>query len=321
MPDNGPMECCSIISEEQMSEFPIDSSIKTDMATVMKNFGKQVSSTSISGQQQQQQQQVVKNTTSTSSSTSRVAKTSHSSSSQHVHHVTSSEMMKSDLSELKSSISEMKNLSGTTGFRLRSSREELDKDDLESENCDLKTEPLVTFPDPDTPPPVSNAVTFGTSNLTGVRSPNGLLGNDVVAGHLGNVTGNHIVASSSSAETVKFEQKRMTSASKMKVVTDSFTSDQALANAGEVKRVQTSDISYQEQTAASALRSRLEIEGVTAEKTIASKQAHYFENASRANMREFLSDSPMIPVRKVKKRKGISTAPPRNMKQFRSNLG
>lgn len=175
--------------------------------------------------------------------------------------------MKSDLSELKSSISEMKNLSGTTGFRLRSSREELDKDDLESENCDLKTEPLVTFPDPDTPPPVSNAVTFGTSNLTGVRSPNGLLGNDVVAGHLGN-----IVASSSSAETVKFEQKRMTSASKMKVVTDSFTSDQALANAGEVKRVQTSDISYQEQTAASALRSRLEIEGVTAEKTIASKQ-------------------------------------------------
>lgn len=168
----------------------------------------------------------------------------------------------------------MKNLSGASGFRMKSSREDLDKENLDSDNCDLKSEPLVTFPDPDTPPPATSSSTLSSPNFVSNMTPNSLMANGV--GHLGSLATNHMVsssASSCSAETVKFEQKRMTSASKTKLLSDSFTSEQGLSNSGsEVKRVQTSDISYQEQMAASALRSRLEIEGVTAEKSTAVKQ-------------------------------------------------
>jgi hypothetical protein len=76
----------------------------------------------------------------------------------------------------------------------------------------------------------------------------------------------------SSSETVKFEQKRVTSASKTKVVTDGFSSEQATANSSEMKRVQTGEVSYQEQSAASAVRARLEMDGVSAEKSVALKQ-------------------------------------------------
>lgn len=177
--------------------------------------------------------------------------------------------MKSDLSELKSSISEMKNLSGAA-FRIRNSMENLDRDDLDSENGDLTKEPLVTFPDPDTPPPVTNTVTLCSPNLVNNITPNGLMTN----GHIANLNSHNVVstsASSSSSE-VKFEEKRMTSASSTKVVHDRFSTEQAVANSAEMKRVQTSDMSYQEQSAASAVRARLEMEGVSAEKSIALKQ-------------------------------------------------
>lgn len=176
--------------------------------------------------------------------------------------------MKSDLSELKSSISEMKNLSGAA-FRLRNSMENLDRDDLDSENGDITKEPLVTFPDPDTPPPVTNTVTLCSPNLVNNITPNGLMTN----GHIANLNANHVVSSaSSSSSEVKFEEKRMTSASSTKVVHDRFSAEQAIANSAEMKRVQTSDMSYQEQSAASAMRARLEMEGVSAEKSIALKQ-------------------------------------------------
>lgn len=175
--------------------------------------------------------------------------------------------MQSDLSELKSSITEMKNLST---LRPPNSRESLDRGDFEGENyCDLKSEPLVTFPDPDTPPPVTDAVTLSSPNLVNSITPNGLMSNGV--GHIGNMNSNHVVAtsaSSSSSETIKFEQKRVTSA---KVMTD-FSSEQNVANMAEMKRVQTSDMSYQEKSAASALRARLDMEGVSAEKSLAVKQ-------------------------------------------------
>lgn len=76
----------------------------------------------------------------------------------------------------------------------------------------------------------------------------------------------------SSSETVKFEQKRVTSASKTKLVTDGFSSEQATANSTELKRVQTGEMSYHEQSAASAVRARLEMDGVSAEKSVALKQ-------------------------------------------------
>jgi hypothetical protein len=76
----------------------------------------------------------------------------------------------------------------------------------------------------------------------------------------------------SSSETVKFEQKRVTSASKTKVVTDGFSSEQAMANSTEMKRVHTGEMSYQEQCAAAAVRARLEMDGISAEKSMALKQ-------------------------------------------------
>jgi hypothetical protein len=79
-------------------------------------------------------------------------------------------------------------------------------------------------------------------------------------------------AASSSSETVKFEQKRVTSASKTKVVTDGFSSEQATANSTEMKRVHAGEVSYQEQSAAAAVRARLEMDGVSAEKALALKQ-------------------------------------------------
>jgi hypothetical protein len=75
-----------------------------------------------------------------------------------------------------------------------------------------------------------------------------------------------------SSETLKFEQKRVTSASKTKLVTDGFSSEQASANSTELKRVQTGELSYHEQSAASAVRARLEMDGVSAEQSLALKQ-------------------------------------------------
>lgn len=130
--------------------------------------------------------------------------------------------MKSDLSELKSSISEMKNLSTLSSnmaafanSRLRSSLEELDRDDPPGTAGDC--EPLVTFPDPDTPPPMNGTVSLVSPPLSASRSPplggTPILGNGL-ASSLASATS---TTSSSSAETsVKFEQKRVTSESKTK---------------------------------------------------------------------------------------------------------
>ncbi|KAG8234102.1 hypothetical protein J437_LFUL014669 [Ladona fulva] len=116
-------------------------------------------------------------------------------------------------------------------------------------------EPLVTFPDPDTPP------TPGSALVNPLVHPLGVHAQAHAQGHF------HHVNSSS-----KFEQKMMTSASKTKVVRDSFSAERATANTAEVKRVQAGDVSYSEQSAASAVRARMETEGVTAEKTSAMKQ-------------------------------------------------
>jgi hypothetical protein len=45
-----------------------------------------------------------------------------------------------------------------------------------------------------------------------------------------------------------------------------------MANSTEMKRVQTGEVSYQEQSAAAAVRARLEMDGVSAEKSMALKQ-------------------------------------------------
>lgn len=175
-----------------------------------------------------------------SSSSSRVAKTttsssSSSSSSQRVHHVTSemkASSIKSDLTELKSSISEMKNISSVNFNSLRKSMEDLV--DMDDGGGGCNGEPLVTFPDTPDPEPASS---------------NGCL--------------------SAASEMMKFEQKRV------KVVTDQFSSEQETANSEERRRVQTGEVTYQEQHAAQAHRARLELDGVTAEKSLNCKQVSH----------------------------------------------
>lgn len=155
--------------------------------------------------------------------------------------------MKSDLNELKSSISEMKNLSTSQAFsRLRSSMDNL----VEGEDLD-HGEPLVTFPDGETPPPVTGVISPGS-----VMSPRSV--------------------DSSSCDTVKFEHKATSSASSTKVVTDSFSAEKATANATEMKRLQAGDVNYQEQSAVAGMRARIDMEGISAEKSQLLKQVSLF---------------------------------------------
>lgn len=75
----------------------------------------------------------------------------------------------------------------------------------------------MTFPDPDTPPPVSDAVALAggsPSQLSTLNSLNNLHGMSppISMSNISNMTN-----LSAGQETMKFEQKKMTSASKTKV--------------------------------------------------------------------------------------------------------
>jgi len=61
----------------------------------------------------------------------------------------------------------------------------------------------------------------------------------------------------------------MKTESKTKVVTDGFSSEQATSNSAEMKRLQAGDIDYQESKGASAMRNRLEMDGVKTEENAA----------------------------------------------------
>lgn len=51
------------------------------------------------------------------------------------------------------------------------------------------------------------------------------------------------------------------------MVKDGFSAEKASANCAEIKRVQAGDLSYEENSAAAASHARLEIDGVSAEKS------------------------------------------------------
>lgn len=263
----------------QIPEFSLDGSNSLkhngsakDLASVMENLKKgslvsrqnqlntQVTSSST--------QQMVSSTTSSSTASSQRLQ----SSSQRLQHMTASEMkassMKSDLSELKSSISEMKNLSSSAaknfGQRLRSSMENIvDQDDLGERHLpdirdlsemgdigdmgdmgELQNDgPLVTFPESDTPPPVT-------------EKPSLLAGNTVAVG-------------SSAANELKYSAARVTSASSTRVVADGYSASRSAANSARMRRLQHGDLQYAERSAAGASHRMLQAEGLTAEQNAA----------------------------------------------------
>lgn len=90
---------------------------------------------------------------------------------------------------------------------------EFSRDGNGPEEADL-SEPLVTFPDPDTPPPVSDAVTLAgsPSQLSSLNSLNNLHHGMSPPMNMPNMP--NLPAGQ---ETMKFEQTKMTSASKTKV--------------------------------------------------------------------------------------------------------
>lgn len=71
----------------------------------------------------------------------------------------------------------------------------------------------------------------------------------------------------SSPQEVKFEQKRVSATSKMKVSSsDGYTAEKIAATNQERKRLQAGSMSYEEKTASAALKQKLETEGFSAEK-------------------------------------------------------
>ncbi|KAF5306190.1 hypothetical protein FQR65_LT07467 [Abscondita terminalis] len=235
MPPTQPITKRLFLNRKMATDFPSENTNGNDIATSMMNFKNTLPPRAVTVTTTSQLQ----SNSQTSTTTTRVAKSSVSSlsttsSSQRVHLTSTSSTdrkassMKSDLNELKNNMNEMKNLSNINALKkLRSSLENL----VDAEDNDI-SEPLVTFPDPETPPPSSD-----------------------------------VVSSANNSDTVKFEQKTVNNFKTSKVVKDGFSAEKASANCAEVKRVQAGEMSYQENSAAAATHARLEIDGVSAEKS------------------------------------------------------
>ncbi|XP_063704161.1 NAD(+) hydrolase sarm1 isoform X3 [Culicoides brevitarsis] len=206
-------------------------------------------------------------TSTSTTTTSRIAKTS---SSQRTHHVTSSSSTSTissaevkatsaasaarkfanmkgsiDIGKARAGIPELKMPDGVDGLdelkkKLKSSFENLVDDVVDVDDC---PEPTITFPsDGNTP----------ENELNLALSPESIA-----------------ISSSGGIDTVKIEQKRMTSASSKKVVTDSFSTEEATSNVANFKQIQANDLEYKEEMAASAVKNTLEIDGMKAEKNSA----------------------------------------------------
>lgn len=59
-------------------------------------------------------------------------------------------------------------------------------------------------------------------------------------------------------------------------MTDGFSAEKATAKMAEIRALQAGDVSYKEQSAASAARARVELDGVSAEKSVAAARVSVF---------------------------------------------
>ncbi|XP_014300815.1 NAD(+) hydrolase sarm1 isoform X2 [Microplitis demolitor] len=166
--------------------------------------------------------------------------------------------VKTNITDLRTGIDEMKTIYS------RSHRaHNLDRDGSASITDD--DQPVVTFPDSDTPSPTSlrprNMSIDSTSQLDPLNSFSDL--------HHINTPINISSIGLAGQESMKFEEKKMTSTSTTKLVTDRFSAEKATANCEEMRALQAGDVSYKEESAATAARARVEVDGVSAEKSVA----------------------------------------------------
>ncbi|XP_076296862.1 sterile alpha and armadillo motif isoform X5 [Lasioglossum baleicum] len=242
---------------KSMSEFPVEGGENGDMHSVMENFQKNNIVTGRSHVTHHPQvttssQMLTTNQSqSSSSSSSRVAKSSQrilTSSSSSEMKATS---MKNDLRELKRGISEMKNnISTNFSQRLRNSMENLvDRDGSGPEEADL-TEPLVTFPDPDTPPPATGTVTLTVGSPSQLSSLNSLNNLHNMSPPISMTNISNMTNLPAGQETMKFEQKKMTTASKTK----------------EQRSLKAGDLSHQESNNMAASTMKLQSDSFSSEK-------------------------------------------------------
>lgn len=113
--------------------------------------------------------------------------------------------------------------------------------------------PLVTFPESDTPPPVSDKACM-------------LAGNNVPAA---------VGGGSGAPNEVKYSAARVTSASSTRVVADGYSASRSAANSARLRRLQHGDLQYAERSAAGASHRLLQAEGLTAEQNDAYLQVSY----------------------------------------------
>ncbi|KAK4300957.1 hypothetical protein Pmani_026875, partial [Petrolisthes manimaculis] len=76
----------------------------------------------------------------------------------------------------------------------------------------------------------------------------------------------------SNPKELKFEQKKVTSSSKTKVVTDKNSFESASGQSSESRKLQAGDVSYAETSKKAATKAKIEVDGYTAEKAAAVSQ-------------------------------------------------
>lgn len=107
--------------------------------------------------------------------------------------------------------------------------------------------PLVTFPESDTPPPITEKPSLLSSNTA-------------------------VVGANAASNELKYSAARVTSASSTRVVADGYSASRSASNSTKMRRVQHGELQYAERSAASASHRLLQAEGLTAEQNAASLQ-------------------------------------------------
>ncbi|XP_042237550.1 NAD(+) hydrolase sarm1-like isoform X4 [Homarus americanus] len=85
---------------------------------------------------------------------------------------------------------------------------------------------------------------------------------------------------------LKFEQKKVTSSSKTKVVTDKNSYESASGQSSESRKLQAGDVSYAELSKKAATKAKIEVDGITAEKAAAISQEARQLRAGEVDHRE-----------------------------------